>query len=70
MSLLIEKPMGNSPSVVTATLARFMRANYATAATGEAIRHVVDYAKAKQNELAEIWLTVVEELQTEDKQAA
>jgi hypothetical protein len=70
MSSLPEKPVGNSPSVVRATLARFMRSNYGNAAAGEAIRHVVAYAKEQQNELAEIWLGVVEELQAQDKSAA
>ncbi len=58
----LEKPVANSPKAVTATLARFMRTNYGNAAETEAIRHVAAYTSEEKHDLAEIWLSVVEEL--------
>ena len=43
----------------TATLARFMRANYGDAAAAVAQRHVLNYEQIKETELAGIWKRVV-----------
>jgi hypothetical protein len=46
----------------TATLSRFMRANFGPNAVAEAQRHVTTYAAAKDKELVEIWTRVVAHL--------
>ena len=43
----------------TATLARFMRANYGDDAAAVAQRHVLSYEQIKETELAGIWKRVV-----------
>lgn len=46
----------------TATLARFMRANYGDDAAAVARRHVLSYEQIKETELAGIWKRVVAHL--------
>jgi len=60
----VENSKSKPAARVVDTLSHFMRTNYGADAKSEALRHVIAYNESNQPELAEIWLSVAEALQS------